>query len=76
LLIENIAERDRALSEALSRDWDKGRFPDAAAKTEPVFGLAPKDQLFLQWQRAAAYSANLASHPDRFYQLLQAANRG
>jgi hypothetical protein len=75
LLIQNIAERDRALAEALSKDWDKGRFPDSAAKLEPVFGLAPKDQLLFQWQRAAAYSADLARHPDRFYQLLKAANR-
>jgi Glycosyl hydrolase family 20, catalytic domain len=76
LLIQNIAERDRALAEALSKDWDKGRFPDSAAKLEPVFGLAPKDQLLLQWQRAAAYSADLASHPDHFHQLLQRVNRG
>lgn len=71
LLIQSIAERDQALAAALSKDWDKGRFPDSAAKLEPVFGLQPKDQLLLQWERAAAYSANLASHPDRFYQLLQ-----
>jgi hypothetical protein len=76
LLIQNIAERDRALKEALSKDWDKGRFPDSAAKTEPVFGLEPKDQLLLQWDRAAAYSASLASHPDRFRQLLERSERG
>ena len=76
LLIQNIAERDRALKEALSKDWDKGRFPDSAAKTEPVFGLEPKDQLLLQWDRAAAYSASLASHPDRFLQLLERTERG
>jgi hypothetical protein len=76
LLIQNIAERDRALNEALSKNWDKGRFPDSAAKTEPVFGLEPKDQLLLQWDRAAAYSASLASHPDRFRQLLERSERG
>jgi hypothetical protein len=76
LLIQNIAERDRALKEALSKDWDKGRFPDSAAKTEPVFGLEPKDQLLLQWDRSAAYSASLASHPDRFRQLLERSERG
>jgi Glycosyl hydrolase family 20, catalytic domain len=76
LLIQSIAARDRALAEALSKDWDSGRFPDSAARREPVFGLAPKDQLLLQWQRAAGYSADLASHPDRFYQLLQTAKRG
>jgi len=76
LLIQSIAERDRALGEALSKDWDNGRFPDSAARRELLFGLAPKDQLLLQWQRAAAYSSDLASHPDRFHQLLQTANHG
>ena len=71
LLIQSIAERDQALRETLSKDWDKGRFPDSAARKEPVFGLEPKDQLLFQWDRAAAYSASLASHPERFYQLLQ-----
>ena len=71
LLIRSIAERDQALRETLSKDWDKGRFPDSAARKEPVFGLEPKDQLLFQWDRAAAYSASLASHPERFYQLLQ-----
>jgi hypothetical protein len=70
LLIQNIAERDQALAEALSRDWDKGRPADSPAKSEPVFGLAPKDQLLFQWRRATAYSTSLASHPDRFYQLI------
>jgi hypothetical protein len=70
LSIQSIAERDRALAEALSKDWDKGRFPNSAAKLEPVFGLAPKDQLLFQWRRAATYSASLASHPQRFYQLV------
>jgi hypothetical protein len=69
-LIQNIAERDQALAEALSRDWDKGRPADSLAKSEPLFGLAPKDQLFFQWRRATAYSASLASRPDRFHQLI------
>ena len=73
LLIQTIAARDRDLAEALTRDWDNGRFPDSAAKLEPVFGLEPKDQLLFQWKRATAYSASLASHPDRFYQLVQTA---
>lgn len=73
LLIQTIAARDRDLAEALTRDWDNGRFPDSAAKLEPVFGLEPKDQLLFQWTRATAYSASLASHPDRFYQLVQTA---
>jgi hypothetical protein len=73
LLIQTIAERDRELAEALTRDWDTGRFPDSAAKLEPVFDLQPKDQLLFQWERATAYSASLASHPDRFYQLFRMA---
>jgi hypothetical protein len=73
LLMQSIAERDRALAEALSKDWDQGRFPDSIAKRKAVFGLWPKDQLLFQWQRAAAYSADLASHPQRFRQLLHAA---
>lgn len=69
-LIQNIAERDQALLKALTQDWDKGRPADSPAKSESVFGLAPKDQLLFQWSRAAAYSASLAKHPDRFYQLV------
>jgi hypothetical protein len=76
LLIHAIAERDRELAQALSNDWDHGRFPNSAAKQEPVTDLAPKDQLVFQWQRAAADSASLASHPERFYQLLEAVQRG
>jgi hypothetical protein len=72
LLIQGIAERDRALAEALSKDWDTGRFPDSIAKSELVFDLRPKDQLLLQWTQAAQYSASLASRPERFYQLLDA----
>jgi hypothetical protein len=73
-LIQTIAERDRDLAEALTRDWNSSRFPDAAAKREPVVDLEPKDQLHYQWDRATAYSASLASHPDRFYQLMQGAS--
>ncbi len=73
LLIQSIAQRDQALAEALSQDWDKGRPADSPAKSEPVFGLQPKDQLLFQWRRAAAYSASLANSPDRFYQLLATA---
>jgi hypothetical protein len=76
LLIQSIAERDQALADALSRDWDKGRPADSPAKSEPVFGLQPKDQLLFQWKRAAAYSASLASYRDRFYQFLAIAKVG
>jgi hypothetical protein len=73
LLIHSIAERDRALAEALIQDWDNGRPADSPAKSEPIFGLAPKDQLLFQWTQAAAYSASLAGHPDRFHELIAAA---
>lgn len=74
-LIKDIMDRDRALAEALSNDWDQGRFSDSSAKLNPLFGFEPKDQLLLQFQRAADYSASLASHPDRFLQLLIASRR-
>ena len=71
-LIRNIAERDRALAEELSNDWDQGRFSDSAAKLQPLYGFEPKDQLVFQFQRAADYSASLASRPGHFFQLLTA----
>ena len=70
-LIRAIADRDHALLADLNRDWDAGRPPDSPAKVAPLYGMAPKDQLLFQWSRAAEYSAQLAAHPDRFYQLLQ-----
>jgi hypothetical protein len=73
LLIQSIAERDREIAEALTRDWDRGRFPDAAAKREPVVDLEPKDQLLYQWGLATAYSASLVNRPNSFYELIQAA---
>lgn len=73
LLIQNIAERDQDLAMALSKDWDKNRFPDSGAKLQPLFGMEPKDQMLFQWNRAAAYSDSLAHQPDRFYQLLHSA---
>jgi hypothetical protein len=69
-LIRQIAQRDQAILKALAGDWDKGRPADSPAKSQPVFGLAPKDQLLFQWNRAAIYSASLASHPERFHQLI------
>jgi hypothetical protein len=70
ILIQNIAERDRVLAEALAKDWDTGRSPLSGAKGAPLFGFEAKDQLLFQWQRAADFSANLALHLDRFYALL------
>ncbi len=69
-LFANIRDRDRALAEALTSDWDRGRFSDSAAKSTPLYGFEPKDQVLFQFQRAADYSASLASNPDRFFQLL------
>lgn len=70
-LIQEIAVRDRELASSLSRDWDTGRFADSKAKTEPLFGMEPKDQLVFQFNRAAAYSSSLALSPDRFFELLK-----
>ncbi|MGC2638494.1 MAG: family 20 glycosylhydrolase [Acidobacteriaceae bacterium] len=71
LLIQAIAERDRALADALTGDWNAGRFADAPAALQPVVDLEPKDQMLFQWKRAARYSASLAEEPDRFCALLQ-----
>jgi hypothetical protein len=71
LLIQAIAFRDQALADALTSDWDAGRFADAPAASQPVIDLEPKDQMFFQWKQAARYSASLAQNPDRFCALLQ-----
>jgi len=70
-LIREIAERDSKLAAALSKDWDDGRFPESSAKTKPLFGNQPKDQLVFQFTRAAACSASLSKRPDRFFQILE-----
>ncbi|HKF47942.1 MAG TPA: family 20 glycosylhydrolase [Terracidiphilus sp.] len=71
LLIQAIAARDQALADALTSDWNAGRFADAPAASQPVFGLQPKDQMLFQWKAAARYSASLAEAPDHFCALLQ-----
>ena len=71
LLIQAIAARDRTLADALTSDWQQGRFADAPAVSQPVINLQPKDQLLFQWKQAAHYSASLAENPDRFCALLQ-----
>jgi hypothetical protein len=71
LLIQAIAAHDQALADALTRDWDGGRFADAPAASQPVIDLGAKDQMLFQWMRAARYSASLAQNPDRFCALLQ-----
>lgn len=70
LLIQAIAAHDQALADALTHDWDMGRFADAPAASQPVFDLQPKDQMLFQWKQAAHYSASLAQDPDRFCSLL------
>jgi hypothetical protein len=75
LLIHAIAERDQTLADALSKDWDKGRFPDSAAKSEFVFDFEPKDQFLLGWVQAAKYSASLVGHPERFHRILETAKQ-
>ena len=72
-LLHAIVEGDQALADALSKDWDKGRFRDSIAKSELLVDLEPKDQLLFQWVLAAKYSASLANNPERFHQLLDAA---
>lgn len=72
LLIQNIAVRDQALESALSEDWNRGRFADSEAASEPVFGLEPKDQLLFAWRQASSYTSSLARDPARFYRLLWA----
>jgi hypothetical protein len=73
VLIGSISVRDREMAEALTKDWDSGRPVDSAAKTAPLFGMEAKDQLLFQWHRAADFSARMAAHPDRFYQIVQTA---
>ncbi|HZZ41138.1 MAG TPA: family 20 glycosylhydrolase [Acidobacteriaceae bacterium] len=70
-VIRAIAARDQALADALTRDWEVGRFADAPAASQPVIDLEPKDQLLFQWKQAARYSASLAQNPDHFCGLLQ-----
>ena len=73
-VIKNVAERDQGLAQALSKDWDEGRFAHSAAKLKPLYGFEPKDQVVFQFERAADYSASLASHPSRFFDLVTASN--
>ncbi|MGB7170186.1 MAG: family 20 glycosylhydrolase, partial [Acidobacteriaceae bacterium] len=71
LLIQAIADRDQALAEVLTRDWNTGRFADAPAASQPVTDLRPKDQMLFQWTQAAHYSASLAQNPDHFCAMLE-----
>ncbi|HTW44508.1 MAG TPA: family 20 glycosylhydrolase [Acidobacteriaceae bacterium] len=66
-LIAQIAQRDAGMVKKLTADWDEGRPADAAAKTELLAELHPKDELLYAWGKAAAYSAELANDPRKFY---------
>jgi len=66
-LIEQIAAQDAAMVKKLTADWDEGRPANAEAKTELLAELHPKDELLYSWGKAAAYSAELAKQPHRFY---------
>jgi len=72
-LIQTIAERDRSLLDELNKEWDAGRPDDSPAKLMPLYGMEPKDQLVFQWSRAAAFTAELAALPDRFFAALHSA---
>jgi hypothetical protein len=73
LLIKTLAERDRQLLERLDADWDRVRPSDSPAKVEAILGCSPQDQLLFRFRQAAAFSAELATDPDRFHRLLQQA---
>jgi hypothetical protein len=72
-LIQIIAQRDRDLHLALSKNWDRGRPADSEGRLQPVFDLGPEAQLLYQWGVASEYSASLAAQPQRFYDLLTTA---
>lgn len=70
-IIETIAVRDGIVAAALDKDWDEGRFSDSPGTTAPIFGFQPKDELLFQWHKAAAFTADLAAHPEHFHRLLE-----
>jgi Glycosyl hydrolase family 20, catalytic domain len=73
-LIRIIAQRDQRLLEKLDASWNKGRASDAAARTETVFDLGPRNQLLFAFHQAATYSQQLAQDPERFARLLGASS--
>ena len=73
-LIRTIAERDQQLLAKLDASWDKGRAPDAAAKTGTVFDFRPGDQLLYTFQQATTYSQQLARDTERLARLLPASS--
>jgi len=75
-MIQTIRKRVIASSPQLCRTIGTRPLPGCSRKTRAVTDLEPKDQLVYQWQQPRDYSASLANHPDRFYQLLKAAQHG
>ena len=71
LLIKTVAARDQLLLEQLDADWNRVRPTDSPAKWEALFGFGPQNQLLFWFREAAAFSAQLAADPERFYRLLQ-----
>jgi hypothetical protein len=71
LLVKTIAARDQQLLERLDADWDGVRPSDSPAKVDAIFGFSPQDQLLFRFRQAAAFSAQLAADPGRFYRLQQ-----
>lgn len=69
-LIRTIAERDQRLLKKLDTSWNKGRPPNAASKVGPVFDFRPGDQLLYTFHQAAAFSHELAQHPEQFSSVL------
>jgi len=84
-LIRTIAERDRQLVDALTAEWNRGRFPDAPSLTHdmndrsgsglPKRGVLGQEQLLFRMREAARFSAQLAADPERFRQILQRAGK-
>ena len=71
LLIKAVSARDRQLLDRLDADWDRVRPSDSPAKLEAILGFSPQDQLLFRLREAAAFSAQLAADPERFYRLLR-----
>jgi hypothetical protein len=75
-VVENVAARDRRLTERLDADWATGRFRDAPGKLDALPGLEPADQLHYTMGRAAAFSAELAGDTRRLQRLVDTARPG
>ena len=70
-IIQEIAGRDRQMLDALDAEWERGRFVDSPARSGLLTTLSLEDQALLNLKEAAAFSAALASAPERFRALLR-----